>query len=415
MRLRPTVRGWGLAGVGLATLGLGTGMGSTDLVRIAVLALLCVGGAAAVVAWRDPARGRNRIDVERVVMPNPVHAGSVVGVDVHIRAHDAGSRTRLAGLRFAEQAATELSAGRPLKARVVRERASVTVSYTVQAARRGRWPIGPLVVTRTDVFGTVTTSTTIGDSAEVQVWPTIVALPTPADVLVGEPDRVALGARSPSTDDASLRDYREGDDLRRVHWSSSARKGALMVRSDERAGMRPVSVLMDLPLRSASALEWTISVGASMAIAMLDTGHPVRILDGTRVTAAGTPFVHARSDSARSALLDRTIDLERPRSVADAEAGLVAAAHMLDSTEAGGELVFAVLGSLGARTRGALAHVVDTAQGWAMVRADGTSPAQQSDTEHTVRALRRAGWRAIAVTPGEDVAGAWTRMLGSVR
>ena len=142
MRLRPTVRGWGLAGVGLATLGLGTGMGSTDLVRIAVLALLCVGGSAAVVAWRDPARGRSRIDVERVVMPNPVHAGSVVGVDVHIRAHDAGSRTRLAGLRFAEQAATELSAGRPLKARVVRERAHVTVSYTVEAARRGRWPSG---------------------------------------------------------------------------------------------------------------------------------------------------------------------------------------------------------------------------------------------------------------------------------
>ncbi|MDM7832031.1 DUF58 domain-containing protein [Cellulomonas edaphi] len=415
MRLRPTARGWGLAGVGLATLGLGTGMGSTDLVRIAALALLCVGGAAAVVAWRDPARGRSRIDVERLVMPNPVHAGSVVGVDVHIRAHDVGSRTRLAGLRFAEQAATELSAGRPLKAQVSRERAHVTVSYTVEAARRGRWPIGPLVVTRSDVFGTVTTSTTLGDSAEVRVWPTIAALPTPSDVLVGEPDRVALGARSPSTDDASLRDYREGDDLRRVHWSSSARRGALMVRSDERAGMRPVSVLMDLPLRSAGALEWTISAGASMALAMLDAGHPVRMLDGTHVSAVGTPFVHARTDSARSALLDRTIDLERPRAAADAEKALIAAAHMLDSTEAGGEIVLAVLGALSVRSREALAHVVDTAQGWAMVRSDGSTAARQSDAEHTVRALRRAGWRAVMVEPGEDVVGAWTRMLGSVR
>jgi len=415
MRLRPTPRGWGLAGAGLAILGLGTGMGSTDLVRIALLALLCVGGAAAVVAWRDPARGRHRIDVDRVVMPNPVHAGSVVGVDVHIRARDSGARTRLAGLKFAEQAATELSAGKPLKARVVRERSEVTVSYTVEAARRGRWPIGPLVVTRTDVFGTVASSATLGDSAEVTVWPTVVALPTPSDVLVGEPDRVALGARSPSTDDASLRDYREGDDLRRVHWSSSARRGALMVRSDERAGMRPVSVLMDLPLRGGVPLEWTISAGASMALAMLDAGHPVRMLDGARVSAAGTPFVHARTDSARGALLDRTLDLESTRSAGEAEKHLVAAAHMLDSTEAGGEIVLAVLGALGPKARESLAHVVDTAQGWAMVRTDGVSAAQQQDSEHTVRALRRAGWRAVAVTPGEDVVAAWTRMLGSVR
>ncbi|HWJ84609.1 MAG TPA: DUF58 domain-containing protein [Cellulomonas sp.] len=415
MRLRPTARGWGLAGAGLALLGLGSGMGSTDLVRIALLALLCVAGAAGVVAWRDPARGRHRIDVDRVVLPNPVHAGSVVGVDVHIRAHDAGSRTRLAGLRFAEQAATELSAGKPLKARVVRERAMVTVSYTVEAARRGRWPIGPLVVTRTDVFGTVSSSATLGDSAEVTVWPTVFALPTPSDVLVGEPDRVALGARSPSTDDASLRDYREGDDLRRVHWSSSARRGALMVRSDERAGMRPVSVIMDLPLRGGAPLEWTISVGASMALAMLDAGHPVRMLDGARTGDFGMPFVHARTDSARGALLDRTLDLESSRSTAEAEKHLVAAAHMLDSTEAGGEIVLAVLGALGPRARESLAHVVDTAQGWAMVRTDGVSASQQHESEHTVRALRRAGWRAVAVSPGEDVVAAWTRMLGSVR
>jgi len=289
----------------------------------------------------------------------------------------------------------------------------VTVTYTVQAARRGRWPLGPLVVTRSDPFGVVRTSATLGEQAEVSVWPAVVALPTPSDVLVGEPDRVALGARSPSTDDASLRDYREGDDLRRVHWSSSARKGALMVRSDERAGMRPVSVLLDLPSRVAS-LEWSISVAASMSLAMLDAGHPVRLVSGLRDRTGPLAFVHDRAGpGARAAVLDQTIDLEAPRTAAQGESELVAAAHLLHTADAGGEIVLAVLGPLGASARAALAHVADNAQAWAVVRAD--TPAHEAEAEHTIKALRRAGWRVCRVTAGEPIVACWLRLLGSAQ
>jgi len=424
MRLRPTTRGWGLAFAGVAVMLVGVFLGAVDLVRIGSLALLLVVGAAIGVGMLAPGRGRHRLSIMRSTTPNPVHAGEEAQVDVVITATDQAARVRLAGLRFAEQAATELSAGRPLRARVARSSQRVTVSYTVQAARRGRWPLGPLVVTRTDPFGVARTTATLGDPAEVVVWPAVVPLPTPSDVLVGEPDRVALGARTPSTDDASLRDYREGDDLRRVHWSSSARRGALMVRSDERAGMRPVSVLLDLPAR-ATALEWTISLAASMALAMLDAGHPVRMVGGTTAdsptdatTARRSPvgFVHARTGPAvRAALLDRTVDLESPRTPEQADAELVGAAHLLETTDAGGEIVLAVLGPLGATARAALAHVADTAQGWAVVRAEGPHPAQQREAEHTVHALQRAGWRACVVVPGEDIVACWLRLLGSVR
>ncbi|MBO9554082.1 DUF58 domain-containing protein [Cellulomonas sp.] len=424
MRLRPTTRGWGLAFAGVAVMLVGVFLGSVDLVRIGSLALLLVVGAAIGVGLLDPGRGRHRLSIMRSTTPNPVHAGEEALVDVVITATDQAARVRLAGLKFAEQAATELSAGRPLRARVARSAQRVTVSYTVQAARRGRWPLGPLVVTRTDPFGVARTTATLGDPAEVVVWPAVVPLPTPSDVLVGEPDRVALGARTPSTDDASLRDYREGDDLRRVHWGSSARRGALMVRSDERAGMRPVSVLLDLPARAA-ALEWSISLAASMALAMLDAGHPVRLVGGAApdvapgsALARRSPvgFVHARTGPAvRAALLDRTVDLEAPRTSEQADAELVSAAHLLETTDAGGEIVLAVLGPLGGTARAALAHVADTAQGWAVVRAEGPNPAQQREAEHTVHALQRAGWRACVVVPGEDLVACWLRLLGSVR
>jgi uncharacterized protein (DUF58 family) len=197
-----------------------------------------------------------------------------------------------------------------------------------------------------------------------------------------------------------------------------------MVRSDERAGMRPVSVLVDLPARAA-ALEWSISLAASMALAMLDAGHPVRLVGGAApdiapgsALARRSPvgFVHARTGpTVRAALLDRTVDLEAPRTSEQADAELVSAAHLLETTDAGGEIVLAVLGPLGGTARAALAHVADTAQGWAVVRAEGPNPAQQREAEHTVHALQRAGWRACVVVPGEDIVGCWLRLLGSAR
>jgi uncharacterized protein (DUF58 family) len=188
-----------------------------------------------------------------------------------------------------------------------------------------------------------------------------------------------------------------------------------MVRSDERAGMRPVSVLLGLPAR-ASALEWSVSLAASMALAMLEGGHPVRMMSGARSESDASPyplaFEHSRTGpGARAALLDRTIDLEAPRSNVQGEVDLVAAAHLLHTTDAAGAIVLAVLGPLGATARAALAHVADDAQAWAVVRAD--TPGHVAEAEETIRALRRAGWRACRVTPEEPIVDCWLRLLGS--
>ncbi len=419
MRLRPTPRGWALAAAGVVALQLGVSLGSLDLVRAGVLLLVLVGAAFAAVALGDPARGRRRLDVVRDVSPNPVHAGAEAQVRVDVRAADGAGRARLAGLRFAEQAAVELSGGRPLRARVRRAADHVAVTYPVRTTQRGRWPLGPLVVSRTDVFGVVRARTSLGRESEVAVWPAVTALPAPSDVLVGEPDRVALGARTPSTDDANLRDYREGDDLRRVHWRSSARRGALLVRSDERAGMRPVTVLVDLPVRQSTA-EWTISVAASMALAMLDGGHPVRLVGAGIAAGQGavgaSGFVHARGGpEARAALLDLTIDLEPARSSAEADAHLLDAVRLLHTAGAGGEIVLALLGPLSAPARAALAHVGDAAHGWALVQTDGRHAGDARDARHTQAALVRAGWRVAGATAGEDPVACWMRLLGSSR
>ncbi|ADG74483.1 protein of unknown function DUF58 [Cellulomonas flavigena DSM 20109] len=422
MNRRPTPRGWALLAAGVVATQLAVGLGSIDLLRLGVLLLAVPVTALLAEIALDALRGRRGLEVHRDVRPDPVHAGEDADVRVEIRATDRAGRARLASLRFSEQAAVELSGGRALRARVARRADHATVRYPVRATQRGRWPLGPLVITRTDTFGVVRSRTTLGSESQVAVWPAVVALPAPSDVLVGEPDRVALGARTPSTDDANLRDYREGDDLRRVHWRSSARRGTMLVRSDERAGMRPVTVLLDLPVRAATT-EWTISLAASMALAMLETGHPVRLAagDAAAVTAArvmhgAAPYVHARQGpESRAALLDQTLDLAPARTSTEAEGALLDAVRVLDTSQAAGELVLAVVGPLSPAGCAALTHLADVSQGWALVRTDGRHAGDARDARHTAGVLRRSGWRVAEVTTGEDLVECWLRLLGSAR
>ncbi len=419
MGVRPTLRGIAVGAVGLALVLIGISIGSPGLLRLGLLGVVAVVGAALFAWLTDPTRGPHSLSVERVVRPNPVSVGQRATVRVVVRAHGLNERIRLAGLKLGEQAAVELSGGRPLRARVERLIDTISVLYPIYASRRGRWELGPLNVRHADPLGLASVGSILGEPAQVTVWPAVTDLGLPSDALVGEPDRVALGARSPSTDDAALRDYREGDDLRRVHWRSTARLGALMVRSDERAGMRSASVLLDLPTHEDDA-EWTVSFGASIALALLGAGHPVRLVGGRvedeRIDAeARGHHLRETSSTARAELLDLTVDLVPGRTPGQADDDLVAAARAIGHSGSGSELVFAVVGPLSGAGRAALAPLAAAGNAWALVRtgSDGTPAAR--DAESSATELRRAGWRVATAVPGEALDEAWARLLGAVR
>ncbi|WP_234346426.1 hypothetical protein [Cellulomonas timonensis] len=49
-----------------------------------------------------------------------------------------------------------------------------------------------------------------------------------------------------------------------------------------------------------------------------------------------------------------------------------------------------------------------------MVRSDPAwSVNERHEAERTVSHLRRLGWRACSVQPGDDLTESWTRMLGA--
>jgi uncharacterized protein (DUF58 family) len=357
----------------------------------------------------------------RGVDPRPLTVGAPGRVTVRIAsAHAGGSRGGLHpglslarsiadGVDIREQAAAELTGGAGTKATVSRTPDALTLTYGLLPTRRGRWPLGPAIVHSVDPFGLVLADTFVGGSELIPVWPAIVDLTATAGALMGHADRVVLGARTPSPDDASLRDYRQGDDLRRVHWKSSARRGEMLVRSDERAGRRPATVILDLP-RESVPLEWAISAAASIALSVLSSGHPVRLLGGP-IEATHSDHTHSPA-LARAHVLNQTVDLAPPASAAAAEKDLIRAAHEAVGSAHTGDVTVGVFEPLSTEALEALVAIGDYGRAWAIVRAGGDSEERKS-ADATVRALRRAGWRASAAAASDDLSRVWTALLTS--
>src|SRR5207302_2280764 len=154
------------------------------------------------------------------------------------------------------------------------------VEYMIRSHLRGRFRVGPLTVRVTDPFGMCEVARSFSAADVLVVTPQVVGLP---DVRLGG-DWVGAGesrARSVATsgeDDAATREYRQGDDLRRIHWRSTARKGELMVRREEQPWQSRAALLLDCRGSAhhgdgpSSSPEWAISAAASIGLHLVNAG-----------------------------------------------------------------------------------------------------------------------------------------------
>ena len=418
-RVRPTRRGVALLVAGAVLLTLGILGGLHDVVGLAAAAL-----GAVLLPWllhglQRLDAGRGALEVSRRVTPHPVVRGERASTRLLVRPArpTAVAFERLVRIRLSEQAAHELAGSNGVRAKVVARPESIQVGYAVHPSRRGRWTLGPLLTTRTDPFGVVRTTLPLGGATVVAVWPRTTELEVRGGLL-GDLDHAGTGARLAAPDDAVLREYVAGDDPRRVHWPSAARQGRLMVRTDEAAGVRPVSVLLDRALLPAAGEhrsvagyrhdegEWAIELAASLACSFAGSGHPVRLVPTTATGPGDAAFVSG--PSGRTALLDQTIDLHGHRTAADADAALASTAHALRVTRAPGEVTFAVLAPRSADVLRELAALsAEAASCRAFVVAERSL---FLDAAPTAAALRAAGWRVAVTEPGAAHDRAWARL-----
>ncbi|WBB53899.1 DUF58 domain-containing protein [Verrucosispora sp. WMMD573] len=228
-----TARGIGLLVAAVLLLGVGFRFGYPELTLLGAAAGTAV-AAALLAAARQP-----RLLVSRQAEPDRVARGEPAKMTLTVR--NAGR------LRAASMLAADRCGDRPVPVPVLRLRpgADTTVSYPVPTSRRGVVPVGPLRVTRRDPLGLVVLARSYGEVVPVWVYPRIHplrAVPTGAGrSLDGRVDAVPHG----SITFDSLREYVVGDELRRVHWRTSARVGELMVRENVDTSLPRIVVLLD--------------------------------------------------------------------------------------------------------------------------------------------------------------------------
>lgn len=211
----------------------------------------------------------------------------------------------------------------------------VELRTAVPTSRRGTYPVGPLVLHRRGVAGLVLGRTTSGDVRTVTVLPRLLPVEAPPPGVrrghVGADERVEHGG----TDLVGIREYVPGDDLRRLHWATSARVGTLMVREDADPSQPHLTVLLDDAAASyaADGFEEAVDVAASLVAAAAASGSPVRLVttsggadhdvpagppgSGTAEILAGEVLVACATLVAR----DATSPGARPRTVPGAAPG----------------------------------------------------------------------------------------------
>lgn len=399
-----TPRGRALAAGGAACLAAAQSLGEPDLLRVAVL-LLTLPALSLGLALR----ARHRLRLTRSVAPARVEPGSAAVVTLRLENLSwlPSQRLILQDTLPAQLEGQARFGVDPLPPAAARE-----FSYPVRGRWRGRYPLGPLTVRITDPFGCVELARAFSGRDLLTVTPQIHRLP-PAALAgdwLGGGDAGAAAVAVTGEADVATREYRQGDDLRKVHWRSTAKRGQLMVRRDEQPRQNRASLLLDTR-RSAypgsgrdGGFEWAVSALASVGVWLTRRGYGVQLAtsSGLRVGAA-SPSV--AEDLLLDALSVVQLGVERALDAA------------LDVVAARGGLVIAAVGICDPATVRALAAVPARATSALVLLADrgdrpsgaGAGPPGGAARPGAAALLRAAGWRVLPAHPRAGLAEAWAR------
>lgn len=416
-----TARGNAFLGAGAAFLAGGLLLGFSDLTRIG--ALLVVLPA---ITWLLARRRPPRLAVRRTVHPSRMRMGERALVQIDF----ANVGARRTPILLAEESLDYALGDRPrfvLAAMGVGERRRVR--YTVNAQVRGQHTLGPIALRLRDPFGLTSVNLALRATTDVLVLPRVEDLgyARPRGEGVGNEGEIPHMVALHGEDDVSIRTYRDGDDLRRIHWAATAHRGELMVRQEDRPARRRAVVFLDSRAsahRGAgphSSFETAVSAAASVA---------VRLADLTYATHLVCDDASALWPVEGNGGLDNTMALlavaQLGQDVGFEEA--IRTAH--PQTAAGGLLVAVVadhdeeavrrLAALRNPGSVALAFVLDTDSFAQPAAALGAQPAPAPPTDPArppnpsvamvIEVLRAAGWTTAPLRSGESIRQAWSSL-----
>jgi uncharacterized protein (DUF58 family) len=403
-----TARGRGFVAGGVTAAIAGLVLGERDLVRIGFLVALLP-----LITAGYTALSRNRLSLTRTLGATQVEVGSTLQVQLDLV--NLGSTTGL--LLVEEQVPWALGQRPRFVIDAMQPGWHRTVSYPVRAEVRGIYEIGPMRLRVADPFGMLSLNRAFTKTSSLVVIP--VAEPLPPIHLGGawsgsgdnRPRPFSIGSAA----DVTVREYRRGDDLRRVHWRSTARVGDLMVRREEQPWQSRCTLFIDNRAGSHrgsgpdSSLERAVTVAASVAVHLAERGYQVRLVsaDGEEISHAwhdGDVAAHARPVLERLAVLPTTKTPDISSS-------------WVDETVTAGMFI-GVFGGLTADDRAFLSRLHGASSASYAVLLDvsdwsGRSSPEAPHQHHrddVVDWLHLRGWKATELGRWEPVATAWQEL-----
>ena len=402
-----TLRGRAFIAAGFTALVCALFLGHDELVRVAALLL-----ALPLVTAFFLGRSRYRLGLVRTMSPTQVSAGQQARVQLGL-SNDGRTPT---GTLLLEDHIPYVLGTRP---RFVIDRMGPKwqrqVEYQIRSDVRGRFTVGPMRVRLSDPFGLVEMDRTFQSRSTFVVTPRVVALPLVplSGVWTGSGDNRPRAFASGSAEDVTVREYRRGDDLRRVHWRSSAHAGELMVRREEQPWQSRATLFIDnrvfahRGMGAASSFEHAVSVAASVAVHLVQRGFSIRLVTAGGDEHASTWHEHGTATAETGPLLESLAvlgNVDQPR---------LDPRWLSEGGHSG--LMIAVLGDLGDHDIPSLNRMRHHASSAMAIVLDVPAWDRHVSPESATTAERTAwlganGWRAVAAGPQAPLASIWQEL-----
>ena len=381
-----TTRGWALLGAGLALVVLWWLLGDEELLLAGAFFAAGAGLALGYVHLHEP-----DLAVGRRLGSTAVHNGDTVQVTMTLR--NPGPRAvrnlsvvdEVEKLGVASFEISQIGAGD-----------LVTATYRVMCRPRGVYRVGPSKTTSSDPLGLAALGAPDGPVDQLVVYPTVETLEGLPIVRGYDPSMATSRpehAQRGGEDFYTLREYQRGDDLRRVHWPSSAKTDQLMIRQLETPWQSRAMVMLDVRSQvyeSEDAFETAVSGAASVITHLVKSGFDADLWAGDPDTVDATRY---------GAAMER-LALVGPAPAMDLEAVAARIRHR----GGGGALVIVT----GAADRPLISVQQLLSRDFPTSVLLGVS----STTPQTLAGFHRLGVATVIVEPGGSWAEKWLTSMG---
>lgn len=302
----PTTRGWAAFGAALALGVLWAAFGEDLLLALAAFLVVAVLGGSLYVRLATP-----RLVLGREINPQQLHDGERAIVDLSVRSarrvYRVSVEDRVHGLGAARFVTDRIGTDDVMAGR-----------YEVLCRPRGVYRVGPAKVSLGDPLGFVESTSAFGKAGRLVVYPRV-------ETLEGVPtgrgqDQTINTSRaafwhSGGEDFFTLREYQQGDDLRKVHWPSSARRDELMIKQLEMPWQSRAFIILDPrvePHTTAESFEQAVRGAASTLNHLFRSGYTPTIWagNGNGTVVGSTDAYHKAMEELATIRPARNVDLQ---------------------------------------------------------------------------------------------------------